>query len=253
VIETLLLAFVLLVTKNLACTWGLINQMRDGGAIVQRLESGAANQADFDDYVSESNPIDRTLFRMRDGIARNALTKVFRSWFTVSVGTVTIFALADARPSWLVLGLGIATALNAVLHLVTAVVRRLILGHYDSRASDVQVATLTRNWAVARDPLGNLSFYFLVLVYLAIVGFAGLYCSLDAFDARAFDHGHLTLSAVTWIYLSVTTIATVGFGDVHPLSIGAQIAVICQITTGPLLLSWLIAVFATQPPGNRSD
>jgi hypothetical protein len=253
VIEILLLALLLLAAKDLACVWGLTNQMRGDGAIARRLESGDATQADFDDYVAESNPIDGTLYRMNDGSIKNVLTKVFRSWFTVSVGSATVFALAGATPSSLVLCLGIATGLNAVLHLVTAVVRRLILGHHDSRASDVQVATLTRNWAVARDPLGNLSLYFLLLVYLAIVGFAGLYRSIDAFDAHAFAYGHLALSAVTWIYLSITTIATVGFGDIHPLSVGAQIAVICQIATGPLLLSWLIAVFATQPRESRSD
>jgi len=248
VIAILLLVLLLLAAKNLACVWGLINQMRVGGAITQRLESGDATQVDFDDYIAESNPIDRALYRMNDGAAKAVLTKLFRSWFTVSVGSATVFALAGAAPSWLVLSLGVATALNAVLHLVTAVVRRLILGHHDSHASDVQVATLTGSWAVARDPLGNLSFYFLLLVYLAIVGFAGLYRAIDAFDAHSFAYGHLALSAVTWIYLSITTIATVGFGDIHPQSTGAQIAVICQIATGPLLLSWLIAVFATPPP-----
>jgi Ion channel len=135
-------------------------------------------------------------------------------------------AAAGSSPALLVLALGIATALNAVLHMVTAVVRRLILGHHDSHAPDVQVATLTREWAVARDSLGNLSFYFLLLVYLVIVGFAGLYSAINAFDAHAFDHGHLALSFVTWLYLSITTLATVGFGDVHPVSVGAQVAVI---------------------------
>ncbi len=158
---TILLATLLLVAaKDTACVWGLVNQMRGGGAMVSRLDNDEATQAEFDAYVTESNPLDRGLDRLKQGAAKTTLAKVFRSWFTVSAGTLIVLAVAGKAPARIILALGIITALNAVLHIVTAVVRRLILGHHDSRATDVQVATLARQWAVARDPRGNLSFYF---------------------------------------------------------------------------------------------
>lgn len=86
----------------------------------------------------------------------------------------------------------------------------------------------------------NLSLYFLLLVYLAIVGFAGLCSAVNDAGPHAFSRDDLSVTPVTWIYFSMATISTLGFGDVHPTSTAAQIAVGCQIATGPLLLSWLL-------------
>ena len=244
----LALVCALVALKDVAAFWGLAHQIRYGGELAPRMESREATQDDFDLFVANSNPVDRFLYAARNRRLARVLSRGFRSWVTVSAGCVAALLGAGATSRFLVLAVGIATAINAMLHLITAVVRRLIFGQHDSHARDIQIATLTPTWAVSREPLANLSLYFLVLAYFAIVGFAALYQGIDYMDSHAFAHDHLAISGVTWIYLSITTIATVGFGDVHPMSLGAQVAVIGEIATGPLLLSWLISVFLTPRP-----
>lgn len=124
----------------------------------------------------------------------------------------------------------------------------MIVGHYDARAPDLQIALVRplTDWAVVDRAFANLSLYFLLLEYLAIVGFGGLYSAVNGAGPHAFSHDDLIVTPVTWRYFSMATISTLGFGDVHPTSTAAQIAVGCQIATGPLLLSWLLSVFATR-------
>jgi len=84
-----------------------------------------------------------------------------------------------------------------------------------------------------------------ILIAVAVVGFAGLYIGINAASHSAFI-GSEGRSAIDWLYFSVTTMATIGDSEIRPTSTWAQVAVIAQLSTGPLLLSWLIAVFASQ-------
>jgi hypothetical protein len=43
----------------------------------------------------------------------------------------------------------------------------------------------------------------------------------------------------------------VGYGDIHPHSSAATVAVSCQIASGPLLLSWLLATFLSASTSTR--
>lgn len=83
----------------------------------------------------------------------------------------------------------------------------------------------------------------MALVYILVVGYAGIYASIVNADPDAFRYPPGVPSWVVWPYFSVVTAATVGYGDVHPVSTVAFVATALGISTGPLLLAWPIAVF----------
>jgi hypothetical protein len=194
------------------------------------------------------NPVDWLLDRAIPDESR--LGTVFLALYTtpavVTLSSVLQFAVAPESPDGIRVALGVAIALCVMLALVMAVLRRLILGSRDWETSDVQLPRFASGWAVSLEPSANNSIYFLVLVYLSTLGFAALYFSLALSDPTAFaNFGHA--SVITALYLSITTLATVGYGDIHATSNLARIAIILQVSTGPLILSWLLSVFLTAP------
>jgi hypothetical protein len=237
--------------KALACLWGLANQIRTGGKLAVALRNGTADDAALDAWACRANPVDRGITRIQPATVRAVVAACFRSWITVSTGASAVFVASatGSRHTTIELIVAIAVATEAVIHVVTALLRRLILGHHDSRAADVQILSggPFRHWEAAQDYFANLTVYFLVLVYLVVVSFAALYAAIAATQPTAFAHPGITTSTMTWLYFSVTTSATLGTGDIHPRSTWAQLAVTCQIVCGPVLLSWLIAAFATRP------
>jgi len=87
---------------------------------------------------------------------------------------------------------------------------------------------------------------------LVVLEFALLYTILSRLDPGAFNVGELDLPSA--IYFSVTTITTVGFGDiaaVHPL---VRLLVVGEIAVG---LAYAVFVFATlagvRPVGERPN
>ena len=54
------------------------------------------------------------------------------------------------------------------------------------------------------------------------------------------------------LYFSVVTLTTLGFGDVLPASMAAQILVMAEVTVGYCMLSGLLSIFATRM-GRRAD
>ncbi|MDY7013491.1 MAG: potassium channel family protein, partial [Cyanobacteriota bacterium] len=68
---------------------------------------------------------------------------------------------------------------------------------------------------------------FLGLGFLAVIfGFASFYAELLRHDPHSFsglEEGFVS------IYFSIVTFSTVGYGDIHPISIGARVAAICEI------------------------
>jgi len=185
---------------------------------------------------------------MKDGPFKSVLVRIFPGWVVVSIGAFALFFFDSvSKPlAGLMLALGIATGICAMFHLTFALLGRLIFGSKNYRLLDVQVPRidLFEDWAIM-EPGNNLMVYFLVLVYMAVVGFAGLYIGINAASHSAFI-GSEGRSAIDWLYFSVTTMATIGDSEIRPTSTWAQVAVIAQLSTGPLLLSWLIAVFASQ-------
>ena len=209
-----------------------------------------------DDILAEMlrlSPLDRKIADIPPTLTRRCLRLLFWGPFVICISLLVVLLVGKTEyaPAWLILAVGCASALYTALHLVIAVLRRLAFGRQDSRTPDVSVPRVhfLSHWAVYSDQGSNVAVYFLVLVYLAVVGFATLYSSISSVHPTAFSSSVETFG-LTWLYFSLTTIATIGFGDVHARSVGAQLAVMAQVATGPLLLSWLVAVLLS--PGDSS-
>jgi voltage-gated potassium channel len=78
---------------------------------------------------------------------------------------------------------------------------------------------------VSTRPLFEAAEALTVLVTMIIVGFAALYYALDRLDGQ-FDGLRTRVDA---IYFTVTTLATVGFGDITATGQGARVAVTFQM------------------------
>ena len=274
-LATLILAFVVIAAKLYSGAFGLARQLIGGGAVAKALRDKSpdakerlltliyrSNRVDWLVYSDEF--LDKALRagRVRLSWPRRLLLIGFRAPVTIS-GAAALELIGDGAnayghhlngpTAWAALVVTLTAALSATVHLMTAVFRRLIFGVYDSVANDIQPPErgLSEHWAVAKEEGSNLPLYFLGLVYLAVVAFVALYAGLDATTKHAFVGTDVVASPVNWIYLSVVTVSTVGFGDLHAHNTLGQLAVIWQITTGPLLLSWLLAVFLT--PGRPID
>lgn len=94
-----------------------------------------------------------------------------------------------------------------------------------------------------------------ISVGLTATAFGVLYAaSVDGFTR---DGSALTLPRVDAVYFSFVTIATLGYGDIHPAveSLMPKLLVICELLVGLYLLAILLAIHATwvSSPPNISE
>lgn len=256
VILGLLLALV--ATKDFAYLWGIVHFVKHGGAYRMGMEKGQSPLEG--DAPAAINPVDRVLRKAAAGLqyrhrgAARAILALFTTPAVVTIASAVLFAVGRTGNADLRLALGGAISLCALLALVVAVLRRLVLGEYDAKTSDVRLPRFTRKWAAAKDDGANNTVYFLVLIYLSTIGFASLYNALALDIPQSLGHFHPGLTDA--VYFSVTTVATLGSGNIASQSDAAKWIVMAQVSTGPLLLSWLLAVFLTSranvmPPAAR--
>lgn len=242
------LAAFVLILKDFAYVWATCRFVTGGARLVGEMRNG--DWALTVNAPAAMNPVDRFLSVAIPSNSR-AGTSLLALWTTPSVltmGSLVLFTMGLGTSGNVQLVLGVAIVLCSMLALTMAVLRRLILGSQDWETSDVQLPEFVSEWAVSTEAGANNSVYFLVLVYLSVVGFAALYFSMAATDPSAFAHFG-SASVITALYLSITTLATVGYGDIHAASDLARVAVIMQISTGPLLLSWLLStLLASREP-----
>jgi hypothetical protein len=145
----------------------------------------------------------------------------------------------------------IAVWVGITISVANAFVQRLFFGWFDSykRAISLRVSRKymlhTHRVVSAKYALGKVLFVLVTLIYQSIMGYAVIYFGLYRIDPFAF---YMTipcrgLGFVQFVYFSSVTAATVGFGDIRPVSNMAEICVTLQILTGPLLLSlFLLAI-----------
>jgi hypothetical protein len=83
--------------------------------------------------------------------------------------------------------------------------------------------------------------FFLSLCYLTIIGFSAVYYALYTIDSGSFE-GISTMYVVYFqlLYFTTVTMATVGYGEIHPLTDIARMLVVLQIVFGPVLLALII-------------
>jgi hypothetical protein len=244
------LACLVVVAKIGAISWHLWWLFRSGGDLAQyarsRLAEGGLEVLDFDQRYDASRPIERFVDQnFPRGLAKVVRT-VFLAHAVVILGVLAVFAGAAAGSPVLLVGfVGLSTALCALAMLAGAVLRRLVLGDVDACTLDVQVPRQApwRRWAVTQDPGANLPILFAVMTGVTVLAFGALYRSIDYADPDSFSSPDSALSGFRFIYFSAVTLSTIGYGDVHPVETLGQIAVTVQIVAGPVLLSWLLAVF----------
>jgi hypothetical protein len=77
-------------------------------------------------------------------------------------------------------------------------------------------------------------FILLVFQYITIIlMYASFYFSVYTCDPSSFSVGSQTTGSVfTWLYFSIVTIATVGYGDITPVSVLAKLVTISEILFG---------------------
>jgi len=239
-----LIVIAMLSVKAMAMLDGMVRLIRSGPSLVRQIEDDHLSNVAIGSILLEWRPVERSIARISYPPLRLAMQGIFNGVGAVTVGMSTTMALfsTDRVTGGLLLTLGIMTATCAFLLLIFAVLRRLVLGQFDLRTDDIQVPNVLgfRNWQVHRDG-SNAAIYFMALVYVNASGFAALYASLARVGVGSFSHVDASSNALSWIYFSVVTLSTVGYGDVHPVNTIGQLAVLLQLTSGPLLLTWLVA------------
>lgn len=145
--------------------------------------------------------------------------------------------------SGLRLTLGFTLLLTGLLVLINAPLRRFSLGPFDRYNRDLFV---TGGYRVARDgrlpdarAARGISSYFLWLIYVSIVSFAGVYCVISSEIPGSFEPAIKGLPEA--VLLSISTVSTVSIVPPAPVTLLAQIALALQVLTGPLLFAWLVS------------
>jgi voltage-gated potassium channel len=77
----------------------------------------------------------------------------------------------------------------------------------------------------------------MVSLVLLLVSFAGIYIGLSSYDAGAFDE---QLDHVGALYFALTTLTTIGYGDISPVSNAARIVVMVQMVVDVVILGVFI-------------
>jgi voltage-gated potassium channel len=102
---------------------------------------------------------------------------------------------------------------------------------------------------VSSRPLYEAAEALIVLVTMIVVGFAALYYALDRLDGQ-FDGLRTRVDAV---YFTVTTLATVGFGDISATGQGARVAVTFQMAFDLAFLGIAARVLVTAARRRRDQ
>jgi D-arabinose 1-dehydrogenase-like Zn-dependent alcohol dehydrogenase len=97
--------------------------------------------------------------------------------------------------------------------------------------------------------------YIVMHMYLNILGFGATYYMVVLVDPLSF---HITMPSsstalcMATVYFSAVTMATVGFGDIYPVSGIGYLLVCVQIAAGPLLLSMVLLGLGDSVPTRLS-
>ena len=100
---------------------------------------------------------------------------------------------------------------------------------------------------ISRFPTHPLRSVLFAIASFALVGisFGVFYASIP--EGFAHDNSQMTLGSLDATYFSFVTIATLGYGDIHPAvgSVVAKLLVICEILVGLYFLAILLAIYSS--------
>lgn len=156
---------------------------------------------------------------------------LLRACLQVALTVIALTAIYYALPLQRSAGAGIITWLAVGVVGFTAV-------------AAVQVRAVLR----AQHPVLRAITGFGVAIPLFVLVFASTYLELVADDPGAFSE---RLSHTDALYFTVTVFATVGFGDITPISQGARVAVTIQMVGGLIVLGGLVRVVVAAVQLNR--
>ena len=126
-------------------------------------------------------------------------------------------------------------------------VRRAIMDQnylHEFRSRDRRHELLFKLWRLTSD-CGRSFARWGILTAAVAVAFALLYTQV------ALDYGD-NETILSPFYFSVVTLTTLGFGDVLPASLAAQILVLIEVVVGYVMLGGVLSIFATRM-GRRAD
>lgn len=205
---------------------------------------GSGGDTDF--FRCTGWPVTAALLRLR-WIPRRVIFTGFR--LPTLVGLQTAALVTCAEPLALECGLYLMYILlwSHALHLITS---RLRIGHFEHYLGAVKLRT---QWG---DSLSDaelrrraVSDFLKVLVgffLCSVVGFAGIFCALNTLRSESFRDAVMAPHSATFpdvLYFSITTITTVGFGDIVPTTREARFFVASEVLLGLSLVVLLVSLF----------
>lgn len=170
---------------------------------------------------------------------RLLLLRGFMASATVVFNAGAILALAWPQ-GWLTLALGALAVLSA-LGLITSAFLEIVngAGYHAEEGFGGPLAPFRRLHLVP-SLSGAVEVLFLVLFSIGglVLGFAAIYVSISARYAQAFNQA---LKGWNAFYYSAVTLATVGYGDIHPTSWYTQALTILEIVLGYIITAVMVA------------
>jgi hypothetical protein len=187
----------------------------------------------FHTYATAVNGV-RT-WPITDVIQRLHVGHIFR--LPLLVLAMSVLLAWCELPVWLSVA-GAVLILGALwVQLIEALLSRLVFGYSDIAFRRISVVPPAEPIVTDRRlALRNLALFLGSWVTTAIVGYAGVYAAIDRLDPMAFS-GQIA-GPVDWLYFSVVTFATVGYGDILPSTPIARLLAISEIfvSMGSLVL-----------------
>jgi hypothetical protein len=108
-----------------------------------------------------------------------------------------------------------------------------------------------------RVALMDMSLFLLGFSVLAIIGYSGAYYAINLIDSNSFKGAICLLhpksfagainDILNWLYFSTATFATVGYGDISPLSTVARLLAVTQISVSVGTFVMLINTYSMTP------
>lgn len=100
-------------------------------------------------------------------------------------------------------------------------------------------AAAYRLWWITSD-CGRSMTRWLANIGVLVVVFAGLFALVGV------DLGHHDAGVTTWLYYSVVTLTSLGYGDILPVSALGQLLVMVEVSVGYMMLGGLISILANK-------